>query len=117
MPSSVPDHLRDRPWLQPVYDEPEFIVHNVWRLYGGWYDGNPATLKPASEAALATEIAELAGGAVGAGGAGPGPERRRERPARLPLRRARRTRRPRRRRHPAAPGRRCSAPGPAGNGR
>ena len=60
---SVPDHLRGRPWLQPVYDEPEFIVHNVWRLYGGWYDGNPATLKPASEAALATEIAQLAGGA------------------------------------------------------
>ena len=60
---SVPDHLRGRPWLQPVYDEPEFIVHNVWRLYGGWYDGNPATLKPASEAALASEIAQLAGGA------------------------------------------------------
>jgi len=24
------------------YDDPEFVVHNIWRLYGGWYDGNPA---------------------------------------------------------------------------
>ena len=33
----------------PVYDEPEFVVRNVWRLYGGWYDGNPAHLKPPRE--------------------------------------------------------------------
>ncbi len=58
-----PAHLADRPFLQPVYDEPEFIVHNVWRLYGGWWDGNPATLKPANDRRLATEMAELAGGA------------------------------------------------------
>jgi alkyl sulfatase BDS1-like metallo-beta-lactamase superfamily hydrolase len=32
-------------------------------LYGGWYDGNPAHLKPASEQALANELAGLAGGA------------------------------------------------------
>ena len=30
-----------RPYLRPVYDEPEFVVRNMWRLYGGWYDGNP----------------------------------------------------------------------------
>ena len=36
---------------------------HVWRLYGGWWDGNPATLKPAPERALALELAELAGGA------------------------------------------------------
>lgn len=59
----VPAHLADRPYLQPVYDEPEFVVRNIWRLYGGWYDGNPATLKPAREAALAAELASLAGGA------------------------------------------------------
>ncbi len=55
--------LLARPYLRPVYDEPEFIVHNIWRLYGGWWDGNPATLKPAPERALAVELAELAGGA------------------------------------------------------
>jgi alkyl sulfatase BDS1-like metallo-beta-lactamase superfamily hydrolase len=46
-----------------VYDEPEFIVRTVWRLYGGWYDGNPAHLKPAPDAALARELSDLAGGA------------------------------------------------------
>lgn len=61
----VPPHLADRPYLRPVYDDPEFVVRNVWRLYGGWWDGNPATLKPAPEAALAREVAALAGGAAG----------------------------------------------------
>ena len=57
-----PEHLSERPYLKPVYDEPEFVVRNVWRLYGGWYDGNPASLLPAPEAALAAELAGLAGG-------------------------------------------------------
>ena len=57
-----PAHLMARPYLQPVYDEPEFVVRGVWRLYGGWWDGNPATLKPAPEADLARELADLAGG-------------------------------------------------------
>ena len=56
-----PAELADRPYLQPVYDEPEFVVRNVWRLYGGWWDGNPATLKPAPEAAVAAEVVGLAG--------------------------------------------------------
>lgn len=54
--------LLERPYLAPIYDEPEFIVRNIYRLYGGWWDGNPAHLKPPREAALAAEIAELAGG-------------------------------------------------------
>jgi alkyl sulfatase BDS1-like metallo-beta-lactamase superfamily hydrolase len=58
-----PAHLMARPYLQPVYDEPEFVVRGVWRLYGGWWDGNPATLKPAADAAVARELADLAGGA------------------------------------------------------
>ena len=57
-----PTHLASKPYLRPVYDEPEFIVHTVWRLYGGWWDGNPATLKPSRERDLAVEIADLAGG-------------------------------------------------------
>jgi alkyl sulfatase BDS1-like metallo-beta-lactamase superfamily hydrolase len=59
----APAHLLEKPYLRPVYDEPEFVVRNVWRLYGGWYDGNPSTLKPAPDAAIAVELAELAGGA------------------------------------------------------
>lgn len=59
----VPDELLERPYLRPIYDDPEFVVRNVWRLYGGWYDGNPAHLKPAPDALLAAEVARLAGGA------------------------------------------------------
>jgi alkyl sulfatase BDS1-like metallo-beta-lactamase superfamily hydrolase len=47
-----------------VYDEPEFIVRNVWRLYGGWYDGDPSRLKPAADADVARELATLSGGAA-----------------------------------------------------
>lgn len=54
----------EKPYLKPMYDEPEFVVRNIWRLYGGWYDGNPANLKPAPERALAAELADLAGGAL-----------------------------------------------------
>jgi len=57
-----PAHLEGRPYLQPVYDEPEFIVRNIWRLYGGWYDGTPSHLKPAPEGRQGAEIASLAGG-------------------------------------------------------
>jgi alkyl sulfatase BDS1-like metallo-beta-lactamase superfamily hydrolase len=56
--------LLERPYLRPIYDEPEFVVRNLWRLYGGWYDGNPANLKPAPDAAVAGEVAALAGGAT-----------------------------------------------------
>ena len=59
----VPPETLAKPYLQPMYDEPEFVVRNIWRLYGGWWDGNPAHLKPARDAALAAEVAALAGGA------------------------------------------------------
>ncbi|WP_328354768.1 MBL fold metallo-hydrolase [Streptomyces sp. NBC_00445] len=59
----VPDDLAALHYLQPVYDEPEFIVRNLWRQFAGWYDGNPAHLKPAPDEELATELAALSGGA------------------------------------------------------
>jgi len=59
----APPGLLERPYLRPIYDEPEFIVRNVWRLYGGWWDGDPSQLKPTRAAVLAREIAALAGGA------------------------------------------------------
>ncbi len=58
----APERLLERPYLRPVYDEPEFVVRNVWRLYGGWYDGNPARLKPPRDADLAAVVTELSGG-------------------------------------------------------
>ncbi|MBW3588248.1 MAG: MBL fold metallo-hydrolase [Actinobacteria bacterium] len=57
-----PAHLADRPYLRPIYDEPGFIVRNIWRLYGGWYEGDPSRLKPAARRDLATEIVSLSGG-------------------------------------------------------
>ncbi len=60
---SVPDDLLARPYLRPLYDEPEFVVRNIWRQFGGWWDGAPSRLKPAPDAALAAELADLAGGA------------------------------------------------------
>ncbi|MBN1095070.1 MBL fold metallo-hydrolase [Blastococcus sp. TML/C7B] len=79
----APAHLADRPYLRARYDEPEFIVRNLWRRYAGWYDGNPANLK-----------------------AGPRrPARRRGGRARRRLHRTGRRRPPLRRRRGAAPGR------------
>jgi alkyl sulfatase BDS1-like metallo-beta-lactamase superfamily hydrolase len=57
-----PKDLAERPYLQAVYDEPEYVVRNIWRLYGGWYDGAPSRLKPARDAEIGREIAALAGG-------------------------------------------------------
>jgi alkyl sulfatase BDS1-like metallo-beta-lactamase superfamily hydrolase len=54
----------DKPWLQPIYDHPEFIARNVWRLYGGWYDGNPATMLPAHSHDVATELLAAVGSAA-----------------------------------------------------
>jgi alkyl sulfatase BDS1-like metallo-beta-lactamase superfamily hydrolase len=59
----APAELLAKPYLRPIYDDPEFIVRNVWRLYGGWYDLDPASLKPAAASELGAELALLAGGA------------------------------------------------------
>jgi len=55
--------VREAPWLQPVYDEAEFIVRNVIRYFGGWWSGRPSELKPAPRSRVADEVVALAGGA------------------------------------------------------
>jgi alkyl sulfatase BDS1-like metallo-beta-lactamase superfamily hydrolase len=60
---SVPQTTLAKPFLRPYYDEPEFVIRNIWRLYGGWWDGAPSRLKPAPDATVAREIANLSGGA------------------------------------------------------
>jgi alkyl sulfatase BDS1-like metallo-beta-lactamase superfamily hydrolase len=57
-----PASLAVKPYLQAVYDEPQFIVRNIWRLEGGWYNGLPSHLKPATPEAQAHEVVILAGG-------------------------------------------------------
>ncbi|MAT03828.1 MAG: MBL fold metallo-hydrolase [Acidimicrobiaceae bacterium] len=58
----VPDDTLALPYLRPLYDEPEFVVRNVWRQFGGWWDGAASRLKPAPDAAVGAVVAELAGG-------------------------------------------------------
>jgi alkyl sulfatase BDS1-like metallo-beta-lactamase superfamily hydrolase len=56
------DDLLRKPYLRPVYDHPQFILRNIWRLYGGWYDGEPDNLLPAPRTEQAREWVTLAGG-------------------------------------------------------
>jgi alkyl sulfatase BDS1-like metallo-beta-lactamase superfamily hydrolase len=58
----VPAGLLEKPYLKPVYDDPQFIVRNIWRLYGGWWDGEPDNLLPAPRAEQARAWVDLAGG-------------------------------------------------------
>jgi glyoxylase-like metal-dependent hydrolase (beta-lactamase superfamily II) len=60
---SVPADELAKPYLRPLYDEPEFVVRGIWRQFGGWWDGAPSRLKPAPDAQLAVELADLVGGA------------------------------------------------------
>jgi alkyl sulfatase BDS1-like metallo-beta-lactamase superfamily hydrolase len=60
----VPQSVLDKPYMRPFYDEPEFVVRNIWRLYGGWWDGAASRLKPAPDVVVAQELAALAGGAT-----------------------------------------------------
>ena len=60
---TAPAELLEKPYLGPIYDDPEFVVRNIWRLYGGWYDLDPSSLKPARATELGAEVAALSGGA------------------------------------------------------
>ena len=54
--------LSKRPYLLEMYDHPKFIVRNLIRQWGGWWNGNAADLLPATPEAQAREIMALAGG-------------------------------------------------------
>jgi glyoxylase-like metal-dependent hydrolase (beta-lactamase superfamily II) len=58
----VPEETLALPYLRPLYDEPEFVVRNVWRRFGGWWDGAASRLKPSPDAVVGATVAELAGG-------------------------------------------------------
>lgn len=58
----MPAHLLAKPYLRPVYDHPQFILRGIWRLYGGWYEGEPDNLLPSPRAEQARAWVDLAGG-------------------------------------------------------
>ncbi len=59
---TLPSDTLAKPYLRPLYDEPEFVIRNIWRMYGGWWDKAPSRLKPSRDETLASAIAALAGG-------------------------------------------------------
>ncbi len=59
----VPADTLAKPYLRPLYDEPEFVIRGIWRQFGGWWDGAASRLKPAPDGRLGAELAALAGGA------------------------------------------------------
>jgi glyoxylase-like metal-dependent hydrolase (beta-lactamase superfamily II) len=59
--NSYPE-LASRPYLRELYDHPKFIVRNLIRRWGGWWNGHAADLFPATAQRQSIEIATLAGG-------------------------------------------------------
>jgi len=57
----IPEDLAQKPWLQPIYGHPTFVIHGVHRRYAGWYNGNPSELFPARSAEIAAEVVKLGG--------------------------------------------------------
>lgn len=57
----VPDDLARKPWLQPVYGHPTFVIHGVHRRYAGWYNGNPSELFPSASTDVAARVVKLSG--------------------------------------------------------
>ncbi|WP_374659614.1 alkyl sulfatase dimerization domain-containing protein [Phenylobacterium sp.] len=53
---SYPPAIFDKPWMAPTYGAPEYIVRDLYREENGWWDRNPTTLHPASEAAAAAAV-------------------------------------------------------------
>lgn len=58
---TLPDHLKDHPWLQFLYSRPEFAVYNIYRWYHGYFDHNPAHLLPRPDKEVNNEIVGLIG--------------------------------------------------------
>ena len=61
----LPPHLAEHPYLQEYYGKVEWSVRGIFNGYLGWFDGDAATLAPASPDARAAGMATLAGGAEG----------------------------------------------------
>lgn len=52
----IPEELTDKLYLRGNYGHPTFIIHDVYRRYTGWYDGNPSDLFPSLSSTIATEV-------------------------------------------------------------
>ncbi len=59
----LPPHLAEHPYLQEYYGKVAWAVRGIFDGYLGWFDGDAATLEPASPDERAKAMAALAGGA------------------------------------------------------
>ena len=57
----VPKEMASDPWLAGNYGHPVFVIHDVYRRYTGWYDGNPSDLFPSRSSDIAAEVVSLFG--------------------------------------------------------
>jgi alkyl sulfatase BDS1-like metallo-beta-lactamase superfamily hydrolase len=57
----LPDHLKDNPYLRPLYSRIEFFVFNVYHWYHGYFDDNPAHLLPRPQKEVMGEFLSLIG--------------------------------------------------------
>ncbi|MFK7896670.1 MAG: alkyl sulfatase dimerization domain-containing protein [Myxococcota bacterium] len=58
-----PPHLAEHPLLQGHYHRLPWVVKGVYTRYGGWFQGDAATLNPLAPSAEAERMIRLAGGA------------------------------------------------------
>jgi alkyl sulfatase BDS1-like metallo-beta-lactamase superfamily hydrolase len=57
----LPDELRAKPYLAPIYGCVPFVVRDVIRRYAGWWSGVPSEMLPARRAERASDIIALCG--------------------------------------------------------
>ena len=53
---TLPSELASKPYLQPLYGAPEFIIRDVLRAYAGWWGGDPAELMPVPKRTVAQDL-------------------------------------------------------------
>lgn len=54
---AYPPELFERPWMQPTYGDPDWVVRDVYRSENGWWDRNPTHLHPAGTAQVSAALA------------------------------------------------------------
>lgn len=56
-----PPELFEKPWMRPLYGDPDYIVRDIFRSETGWWDRNPTNLHPAHpDAAGAAVLSAIA---------------------------------------------------------
>ncbi len=57
---TFPEEIIQDPWLVGTYGHPIFVIHDVYRRYTGWYDGNPTELFPLKSSIVMRELLKFA---------------------------------------------------------